>query len=658
MFKNKVFTESKINTNHGPFNIRVYSDLPNKETVVLYTKNLDISKPVLVRIHSECLTGDIFGSLQCDCGNQLNKSLDMIKDQGGVLIYLRQEGRGIGLFEKIKAYELQHKGYDTFESNVLLGHLPDERTYEKAEQALSDLDIKQVRLITNNPNKISEIAKFGIEITERVPMKIKGNKSNEKYLKTKNEKFQHYLEKEKHYYYQLQPHSLEDIDKIAAELENKIKDPFIKIYIGIYADKYTLEDAKKIEKVRSMQQRAEKYGFVPSIHFSFRSIETAKPIIKQLKDIFPSTKNLHLNDLKQIKISDIEYANSHFSIDLALDNSKFDIIKDPKLIAIMQQKNNSIIIDNSKGKGKAESFDSYKEKIDFLLSKGLNNICLCGGFGPNELNVYFELRRYYRINFSIDAESKLKTNNRFDHEKGKEYLFQLLNFDNPRIEGIKQTLKLLEKRAKIKEETTTVLDKEFIIDSNVFHPGIFPSSAWFATELIKYMKNPSDFCEIGCGSGIISCHIASSNPKTNVCATDINIHATNNTRLNADNLSVGDQVQTYNGDVLDPIPKSKNFDYIFWLLPFGLLDSGTKIDLIETQVFDPGYRATAKFLKTAKNHLKKNGKILIGFSSDLGHPKLLEKIASENNITLQVVSSCILKEEENVRFELIEGTYI
>ena len=129
MYLQKDFVETNLATKFAEFNIRVYEDHLGKETVVLSTKNLDITKPVLVRVHSECITGDTFGSLHCDCGQQLMKSLHLIAEEEGILIYLRQEGRGIGLFEKIKSYQLQSKGHDTFEANVILGHRPDERSY-------------------------------------------------------------------------------------------------------------------------------------------------------------------------------------------------------------------------------------------------------------------------------------------------------------------------------------------------------------------------------------------------------------------------------------------------------------------------------------------------------------------------------------------------
>ena len=188
------FTETALATKFGNFNIRVYADTQGKETIALCTEQLDITAPALVRIHSECMTGDTFGSLHCDCGEQLAESLTQINRSGnGILIYLRQEGRGIGLFEKMKTYALQKKGYDTFEANVLLGHKPDARTYEKAKMVLNDLGVAHIRLLTNNPAKVSEIEKFGIKVIERVPLVVAPNEHNKRYLTTKRDKFNHLL---------------------------------------------------------------------------------------------------------------------------------------------------------------------------------------------------------------------------------------------------------------------------------------------------------------------------------------------------------------------------------------------------------------------------------------------------------------------------------
>ena len=154
-------------------------------------------EPVLVRVHSECMTGDVFGSQRCDCGPQLHKAMEMIKQEGkGVILYLRQEGRGIGLANKIRAYELQDQGMDTVEANLHLGFPKDARDYGIGAQILREIGVRKIRLMTNNPSKRVGISGYGLEIVERVPLVIEANKNNVQYLNTKKEKMGHVFNKD------------------------------------------------------------------------------------------------------------------------------------------------------------------------------------------------------------------------------------------------------------------------------------------------------------------------------------------------------------------------------------------------------------------------------------------------------------------------------
>ena len=171
-----------------------YGDNPGALHLALVKGDIDGVEDVLVRVHSECFTGDLLGSLRCDCGPQLHKAMMMIEKAGrGVLLYMRQEGRGIGLLAKLKAYELQEKGMDTVEANVALGYAPDSRDYGVGAQILADLGLRKIRLMTNNPVKITGLKGYGLEITERVPIEIDSNPFNEKYLNTKVCKMGHVL---------------------------------------------------------------------------------------------------------------------------------------------------------------------------------------------------------------------------------------------------------------------------------------------------------------------------------------------------------------------------------------------------------------------------------------------------------------------------------
>ncbi len=184
---------ANLPTRFGTFKIQAFKERVEsgcfKEHLAIFTDPLP--ETPIVRVHSECLTGDAFGSKKCDCGEQLEFALHMIQSQGGMVIYLRQEGRNIGLFNKVNAYALQEKGFDTVAANHQLGFSADERTYEMVEKVLAHYGIKKIRLLTNNPKKIESIE--GVQIVERLPIVVESNPHNEAYLETKKSKMGHLL---------------------------------------------------------------------------------------------------------------------------------------------------------------------------------------------------------------------------------------------------------------------------------------------------------------------------------------------------------------------------------------------------------------------------------------------------------------------------------
>ncbi|MBS3965039.1 MAG: GTP cyclohydrolase II [Methylomonas sp.] len=187
--------QTRIPTKHGEFILHYYSNnLDDKEHVAFVKADVAGRDDVPVRIHSECFTGDVFGSRRCDCGEQLDMALGIIERAGyGVLIYLRQEGRGIGLLKKLQAYNLQDQGLDTVDANLKLGHLADERQYDIAALILNSLQIHSVRLITNNPQKITELTQLGIQVNDRIAIQSPIHNDNADYLKTKVERLRHML---------------------------------------------------------------------------------------------------------------------------------------------------------------------------------------------------------------------------------------------------------------------------------------------------------------------------------------------------------------------------------------------------------------------------------------------------------------------------------
>jgi len=191
----KKMVDAKLPSKFGSFTIYLYKSIvDSKEHLALVKGKIDTNKPILVRVHSECLTGDIFGSLRCDCREQLIKSMEIIDKNGsGILLYMRQEGRGIGLLNKLRAYKLQDKGKDTVEANIELGFHPDLRDYGIGAQILRDLGVRKMKLLTNNPRKIIGLKGYGLEVVERVSIEIPSNPKNENYLLTKRDKLGHLI---------------------------------------------------------------------------------------------------------------------------------------------------------------------------------------------------------------------------------------------------------------------------------------------------------------------------------------------------------------------------------------------------------------------------------------------------------------------------------
>ena len=186
----------RLPTEYGEFTAVAFREkLTGRHHVALVKGGVEGARDVLVRVHSECLTGDVFHSFRCDCGEQLEQALSLIgTEEQGVLLYMAQEGRGIGLINKLKAYELQEQGHDTIEANAKLGFAPDIRDYGTGSQILRDLGVRKIRLLTNNPAKYVAIEGFGLEIVERVPLEIAPSSTTRKYLEAKKKKLGHILE--------------------------------------------------------------------------------------------------------------------------------------------------------------------------------------------------------------------------------------------------------------------------------------------------------------------------------------------------------------------------------------------------------------------------------------------------------------------------------
>ena len=194
----KIQAESNVPTEYGEFRMIAFSESENDwmPHIAVIAKNTDFTKPVNVRFHSECITGEVFHSKKCECGQQLDEAMKFINENGGVIVYLRQEGRNIGIINKLKAYALQEKGFDTVEANLQLGLPADDRSFDSAIEILTILNIKEINLLTNNPQKIKFVEESNIRLNKRIPLQMDSTKESEAYLKTKKDYFGHLLDDE------------------------------------------------------------------------------------------------------------------------------------------------------------------------------------------------------------------------------------------------------------------------------------------------------------------------------------------------------------------------------------------------------------------------------------------------------------------------------
>ncbi len=423
------------------------------------------------------------------------------------------------------------------------------------------------------------------------------------HLGKKRDKFKHFFNDEvSYYFYQFHAETPEQIEQIGEFLKDKKHDPLLKICVGVSADHSVLDNDEKISQIETLFHTCDFYeGFVPILHFSFRNSPDPLKDVRTINKKLPFVKYIQTNDVPAPELETIKLACRSFLADIPLSDSNFDLVHDTSFRKTITKYKAFILLDNSKGTGIRETKEALMKKIDILLKYGLNDIAIFGGFGPDDLDTYFELRRYYKINFSIDAETKLKTDGQIDIEKTKLYLSQLIRFDDPKEAGIEQTRTFLQQSKHTDWDKTVVDGKEFSIHPAVFNSSSFASTAWFASVVKEQVQGQKDFCEVGCGAGVESCLVALANPDMKVVSTDINPFASENTKFNAEKLGIGDRIEITTGDVLDGVASDKKFDSIFWALPFGFLDPGTEISMEEMQVFDPGYRAIRKFFNTAKS---------------------------------------------------------
>lgn len=413
---------------YGEFDVIVWPGNKGQEPVAVVTRDLDTSKPALVRIHSECLTGDVFGSLRCDCNAQKEEALKQIAEYGnGAFIYLRQEGRGMGLFDKIRSYKLQEEGVDTHQASITLGHAPDAREYSWALKIFRELGIAKIKLLTNNPAKFSEVFEDGIEV-ERAPLIIESNEHNSWYYDIKRKKFKHtFGEQEEYHFYGItysDPRT--NLEPLFDFIREQTLHPLLKIHIGIFIDHTILGKEDVVADIDSaIKSIVKEQNLIPVLHYSSAGSPDILVDLSKILDKFEGLTHIQINDASEDYMEALKFVAGKFTFVAPLSDANFDLVDNTEFVGLLTSNPSFLLLDNSKGQGQTESYSVYAEKITKCLDQGLNNIGVAGGFGADTLESYFKLKDYFKLDFSIDAESKLHTEDSLDMEKVKAYLSRL-----------------------------------------------------------------------------------------------------------------------------------------------------------------------------------------------------------------------------------------
>lgn len=422
-----------IPTKYGDFVLWVWKGGRGQEPLALTTPSLDPTKEIMLRIHSECLTGDLFGSFTCDCGPQKEEALKQIGKHGnGIFIYHRQEGRNMGLFKKIQAYNLMQNGVDTHEANIMLSGNPDAREYSDVVEILNILletHKSKIILLSNNPYKRLILERDGYSISLR-SLRVGETIYNSEYIQTKEYKFSHYSGRYKPYV---------GITIYRSDLKNKQVVELIRSYkligrgqklflgVALFSEKGDLRDSTFIEELNAFANSlGEIQGLSIVLHMTYDArrqfYRDLQIFLKELD--FRYSLQFRLEENKDLIKIDLDLIDA-----LRVDNfifqiktSQYNLLEEQKFVEYFRMSNHYLLLDDSFGSGIEEKIEVTHTKIHSVIKKGISHIAIAGGYSSSRLINLRNLEDYFKFPLSVDAESRLRTNNELDIGEVKRYL--------------------------------------------------------------------------------------------------------------------------------------------------------------------------------------------------------------------------------------------
>jgi GTP cyclohydrolase II len=644
--KKEKIVSMDIPTEFGLFTLTVWPGERGRELVALSTLELNPSKEVMIRIHSECLTGDVFGSHTCDCGIQKKLALEMIQKYGnGVFIYHRQEGRNMGLHKKVQAYNLMQKGMDTHQANIALVGYPDGRNYSDVLTVLSELlggRKSSIRLLSNNPYKKLFLTKNGYQVIAQ-PLTTPPTVHSAAYAETKEVKFLHGAHGNESYVgvtlYRGDIREAASLKKMLGALDLVNRGRHINLGVAVLQDKGDKRDQVFAQEINTF---ANAFAEMPETHIVLHTDYPAtrsayRDLQKFLASMtFPYSLQFRIQPGAELKV-DTELIDSLHAerVIFQLRSNQFALLEQKDFKEYFSRPHRTLLLDESFGSGKKELFESTKARILSLVSCGMSRIAITGGYSSENVQEVFEFEDYFKIPISVDAETRLHSEGKLNLAEVEKYLWRIIHpttaFSGLTFDQAIQVQKKIHQHGGATTFDLVIADdltlKNFQVFEHVLNPLLVSDARLFAKILYEKRKEYAgkSVMDIGTGSGMLGVVMALGGVKHVICS-DISPEAVANARANIAGFDLDGSAQAIRSDLFAGL-QGKKVDIIVFNHPY-FASAPIPEEKISLAMMDAG-DLLQRFLKVAKNHLNPGGRIIMPYHEFAGAVNDPEKHAAQ-----------------------------